>query len=53
MMFCLQADLGAEELGESGTPSYLQEPDLDLPVAPKTEDRQQSEQDLGLPALRN
>ncbi len=43
----LEDDLGAEELGAGGVPSYMQEPDLNLPTAPTQEAKPEAE--LGLP----
>mmetsp|Transcript_9873 Transcript_9873/g.29844 ORF Transcript_9873/g.29844 Transcript_9873/m.29844 type:complete len:176 (+) Transcript_9873:503-1030(+) len=46
----LEDDLGAEELADGG-PSYLQEPESNLPEAPTEEARAESE--LGLPAIKS
>ncbi|GAX77797.1 hypothetical protein CEUSTIGMA_g5240.t1 [Chlamydomonas eustigma] len=49
----LEDDLGAEELGAGGAPSYLQEPELNLPSAPVNEHETVPEHELGLPALKS
>lgn len=47
----LEADMSMTDASKGEVPSYLQEPDLDLPSAP-TKEAAGSEAELGLPALR-